>query len=143
MSTERSAEYQPKNGTVEDDLRSRLACIAEASYWDRGYDDRLAAIRGMCDLSTNGLTPEPWVDRVETPAERDERLHAWLATVSPGDIVTVYLNSTDTLTGKVYEAPDARGTSLCVWTTVLRHGNGYPGSSFEPLSRPAGGESDA
>lgn len=69
----------------------------------------------------------------ETLAERDARLHAWLAGVKPGDIVTVRLNSTDTLTGKVYEAPDTRGTSLCVNTTVLRHGNGYPGGSFEPV----------
>ena len=39
------------------DLQSRLACVAEATYWDRPYDERLAAIRGMCDLTTNGLTP--------------------------------------------------------------------------------------
>ena len=81
--------------------------------------------------------------QVETLAERDARVNAWLADVSPGDIVTVRLNSTDTLTGKVYEAPDARGTSLCVWTTVLRYGNGYPGSSFEPTASPAEPESGA
>lgn len=40
-----------------DDLRSRLACVSEASYWDRPYDTRIAAIRGMCDLTTNGMTP--------------------------------------------------------------------------------------
>ncbi len=40
-----------------DDLRSRLACVAEATSMDRPYDTRIAAIRGMCDLTTNGLTP--------------------------------------------------------------------------------------
>lgn len=40
-----------------DDLRSRLGCVVEATYWDRPYDTRLDAIRGMCDLATNGLTP--------------------------------------------------------------------------------------
>lgn len=65
--------------------------------------------------------------------QRDKRVNAWLEGVRPGDIVTVRLNSTDTLTGRVYEAPDARGTSLCVWTTVLRHGNGCPGASYEPV----------
>lgn len=39
------------------DLRSRLGCVAEASYWDRPYDTRLDAIRGMCDLTTDGMTP--------------------------------------------------------------------------------------
>lgn len=39
------------------DLLSRLACVAEATYWDRPYDERIAAIRGMCDLATNGMTP--------------------------------------------------------------------------------------
>jgi hypothetical protein len=85
-------------------------------------------------VATNGHTAEKdagfW-DKAETLAERDARFHAWLAGVHPGDIVTVRLNSTDTLTGKVYEAPDARGTSLCVNTVVLRHGNGYPGGSYE------------
>lgn len=42
---------------VEDDLRSRLACVVEATYWDRPYGERIAAIRGMCDLTTNGMTP--------------------------------------------------------------------------------------
>lgn len=41
-----------------DDLHSRLACVLEASYWDRGYDVRMAAIRGMCDLATDGMTPK-------------------------------------------------------------------------------------
>lgn len=41
-----------------EDLRSRLACIAEATYWDRPYDERLNAIRGMCDLTTDGMTPQ-------------------------------------------------------------------------------------
>lgn len=76
--------------------------------------------------------PEAETDAVETLSERDARLHAWLAGVGPGDTVTVRLNSTDTLTGKVYEAPDAGGTSLCVNTTILRYGNRYPGASFEP-----------
>lgn len=40
------------------DLRSRLACVVEATYWDRPYDERIAAIRGMCDLSTDGMTPQ-------------------------------------------------------------------------------------
>lgn len=50
--------------SVEEDLRSRLGCVAEATNWDRPYDERLAAIRGMCDLTTNGLTPQPdpWPD---------------------------------------------------------------------------------
>lgn len=38
------------------DLRSRLACVDEATWWDRGYEERIAAIRGMCDLTTNGMT---------------------------------------------------------------------------------------
>lgn len=42
---------------VADDLRSRLGCVVEATYWDRPYDTRIAAIRGMCDLATNGMTP--------------------------------------------------------------------------------------
>lgn len=42
-----------------EDLGSRLACVVEATYWDRPYDTRLAAIRGMCDLTTNGMTPRP------------------------------------------------------------------------------------
>lgn len=42
-----------------DDLRSRLACVAEATCWDRPYDTRLDAIRGMCDLTTAGTTPAP------------------------------------------------------------------------------------
>lgn len=72
--------------------------------------------------------------RSETLAERDARLNTWLAGVSVGDIVTVRLNSTDTLTGKVYEAPDASGrAALYVWTTLLRYGNGYPGASYEPV----------
>lgn len=40
-----------------DDLHSRLACVVEASYWDRPYDTRIDAIRGMCDLTTDGMTP--------------------------------------------------------------------------------------
>lgn len=40
-----------------EDLRSRLACVREATYWDRPYDTRVAAIRGMCDLTTDGMTP--------------------------------------------------------------------------------------
>jgi hypothetical protein len=43
--------------TETEDLRSRLACVAEATYWDRPYDERIAAIRGMCDLTTDGMTP--------------------------------------------------------------------------------------
>lgn len=48
--------WQPRTGTIEDDLRSRIGCILEATFWDRPYDERLAAIRGMCDLTTDGLT---------------------------------------------------------------------------------------
>lgn len=70
--------------------------------------------------------------RDETIGERDTRIHAWLENVQPGDIVTIRLNRTDTLTGKVYEVEDEKGTALCVWTTTLRHGNGLPGGSFEP-----------
>lgn len=40
-----------------DDLRSRIGCVVEATYWDRPYDTRIAAIRGMCDLATDGMTP--------------------------------------------------------------------------------------
>lgn len=43
------------------DLRSRLACAVEATYWDRPYDERIAAVRGMGDLTTNGLQPQPTV----------------------------------------------------------------------------------
>lgn len=69
----------------------------------------------------------------ETVPERDARLNTWLEGVSPGDIVTVRLNETDTLTGKVYEAPDASGrTALYVYTTLLRYGNGWPGFAYEP-----------
>jgi len=71
----------------------------------------------------------------ETLAERDARLHKWLATIKVGDMVTIRLNRTDTLTGKVYEAPDdipePRGIALCVNNVVLRHGNGYPGGSYD------------
>lgn len=52
------ADVVPARRLAEvEDLRSRLACVAEATYWDRPYDERIAAIRGMCDLTTNGLTP--------------------------------------------------------------------------------------
>ena len=82
-------------------------------------------------------------DHTETLAQRDARLNAWLAGVSPGDIVTVRLNSTDTLTGKVYEAPDdTQRTALYVYTTLLRHGNGYPGGSFEPVTEPVTDHTD-
>lgn len=40
-----------------DDLRSRLGCVLEATSMDRPYDTRLAAIRRMCDLTTNGFVP--------------------------------------------------------------------------------------
>lgn len=58
--------------SVEDDLRSRLACVLEATYWDRPYDTRLAAVRGLCDLTTNGLTPVD-VAAVEHETEAAER----------------------------------------------------------------------
>jgi hypothetical protein len=75
------------------------------------------------------------MSEVETLAERDARLNEWLAGIKPGDIVTVLLNRTDVLTGKVYEAPDASGrTALYVYETLLRHGNGYPGGAFEPAA---------
>jgi len=68
----------------------------------------------------------------KTLAERDARLRKWLVTVKVGDIVTIRLNDTDTLTGKVYEAPDPWGMpGLYLNTTVLRHGNGYPGGSYD------------
>lgn len=67
--------------------------------------------------------------------KRDKKINAWLETVKPGDIVSVRLNSTDTLTGRVYEAPDPRGMALCVNTTVLRHGNGYPGGTYELMEK--------
>jgi len=71
---------------------------------------------------------------VEELRERDARINAWLEGIKPGDIVTVRLNSTDILSGKVYEAPDDSGrTALYVYTTLLRYGNGYPGGSFEPI----------
>lgn len=44
---------------AEGDLRSRIACVLEATSWDRPYDVRMGAIRGMCDLDQNGLTPDP------------------------------------------------------------------------------------
>ncbi len=52
-----NGDWKPRNVTVEEDLRSRLGCIAEATYWDRPYDERINAIRGMCDLTTDGMTP--------------------------------------------------------------------------------------
>ncbi|MEV5001970.1 hypothetical protein [Nocardioides sp. LML1-1-1.1] len=39
------------------DLHSRIGCVLEATSMDRPYDTRLAAIRRMCDLTTNGFTP--------------------------------------------------------------------------------------
>lgn len=63
-------EWKPRAGTVEDDLRSRLGCVLEATYWDRPYDTRIAAIRGMCDLTTNGMAPAPEADH--TTAADDE-----------------------------------------------------------------------
>lgn len=50
---------QPETDETLADLHSRLACVLEATYWDRPYETRIAAIRGMCDLTTNGLTPAP------------------------------------------------------------------------------------
>lgn len=71
---------------------------------------------------------------LEELRKRDDRIYAWLRNIKPGDIVTVRLNETDTLTGKVYEAPDSSGrTALYVNTTLLRHDNGYPGAAFEPV----------
>lgn len=82
-------------------------------------------------------------DHTETLAQRDARINAWLSGVSPGDIVTVRLNSTDILTGKVYEAPDdTQRAALYVYTTLLRHGNGYPGGSFEPVTEPVSDHTD-
>ena len=52
-----------------DDLRSRIACIQEATWWDRPYDTRLEAIRGMCDLTTDGMTPTD--DGTQTVAARE------------------------------------------------------------------------
>jgi hypothetical protein len=72
---------------------------------------------------------------VEALRARDARLNEWLALVKPGDIVTVRLNKTDTLTGKVYEAPDDSGRiAMYVYTTLLRYGNGFPGGSYEPVT---------
>jgi hypothetical protein len=46
------------------DLLSRLGCIAEATYWDRPYDTRMDAIRGMCDLArATSTAPTPEADR--------------------------------------------------------------------------------
>jgi len=59
MPSAETAAWAPRVGTTEDDLRSRLACILETTYWDRPYETRIAAIRGMCDLATNGMTPTP------------------------------------------------------------------------------------
>lgn len=59
------------------DLRSRIACVEEASSWDRPYDDRIAAIRGMCDLKTNGMAP-----KAERAPATDEQL---ALTASGGD----------------------------------------------------------
>lgn len=68
----------------------------------------------------------------ETLAECDARLGAWLEGVKVGDIVTIRLNSTDTLTGKVYEALDSSGRmALWVYTTPLRFGNGRVALGFD------------
>ena len=48
----------PARSAIEDDLRSRLSCVIEITGWDRPYDTRLDAIRGMCDLTTDGMTPK-------------------------------------------------------------------------------------
>lgn len=64
------------------DLQSRLACVLEASYWDRDYDLRIAAIRGMCDLSTNGMNPS--TDGDATAATLSEQVAAVEALVGAG-----------------------------------------------------------
>lgn len=97
---ERLAAYRPMtvavtaNQAVEDmrwlvrtvdDLRSRLGCVAEATWWDRGYDTRLEAIRGMCDLTTDGMTPSEDGDQTVADlvaAERDRALAPVLAFVN-------------------------------------------------------------
>lgn len=50
-------EWQHPTLSVEEDLRSRLRCIAEATSWDRPYDMRLEHIRGLCDLTQAGDRP--------------------------------------------------------------------------------------
>lgn len=62
-----------------EDLRSRLACVAEATYWDRPYDTRIAAIRGMCDLSTNGMTP---IEVGEYDVRRRAQIHQLAETLA-------------------------------------------------------------
>lgn len=51
-------ETAPDLRAERDDLYSRLACVQETTGWDRPYDERLDAIRGLCDLTTNGLAPK-------------------------------------------------------------------------------------
>lgn len=67
-------EWTPRAGTVEDDLRSRLACVLEATSWDRPYDERLDAIRGMCDLTTDGMTAIPVPAELAALRQRIEAL---------------------------------------------------------------------
>lgn len=125
MSSDFAPELQPHEyGPTPEDSAHRSLDAAMART-DSPASGEVAAV-------VDGTAPGVGVE--ETLAERGARFHAWLANVKPGDIVTVRLNSTDTLTGKVYEAPDPRGTSLCVNTTVLRHGNGYPGGSYELIA---------
>lgn len=77
------------------DLRSRLACVLEATCWDRPYDVRIAAIRGMCDLTTSGLTPATDCDQtaadlrrhVAAQAEVIERVRAALVHTDPSQII--------------------------------------------------------
>lgn len=78
--TARPDDWVPRTISIEEDLRSRLACVLEATGWDRPYDERIAAIRGMCDLSTNGMTPKAEA----LPEPRDVPLQPWCRDCGPG-----------------------------------------------------------
>lgn len=62
-----------------EDLRSRLDCVVEASSWDRPYEERLDAIRGMCDLEQTGFTPKP---AAPAPAEIRAEAIAYAADIA-------------------------------------------------------------
>lgn len=81
----------------ERDLEERLGCVLEATWWDRPYDTRLEAIRGMCDLTTNGMTPTDDGDQVRpAPAAGDEPTAGQPPTTIDG--ITLTADELDALT---------------------------------------------
>lgn len=93
------ADRLRQQAAIEDDLLSRIGCVVETTWWDRPYDERIAAIRGMCDLSTNGLTATDDGDQVR---------HAELL---PTEHIVLTAGLAQVLRG---EAPDGNVAAMCV-----------------------------